>query len=126
MLSSWIRKLCLRPSQTIRRPAARGQRPRGFQPLVEVLEDRAVPAFLAPVSTAAGVTANGTAVGDFNGDAIPDIVSVGNISGRGVISVNLGNGDGTFQAPLICNSGNSNPLQVRGGDFDGERHPGHV
>ena len=36
-------------------------------------------------------------IGDFNGDGIPDIVS----APHGGIAVSLGNGDGTFAAPLI-------------------------
>jgi len=57
------------------------------------------------------------AVGDFNADRRPDIV-VANISG--VVSVLLGNGDGTFQSAV--------PTNVRGalvsaavGDFNGDR-----
>src|SRR5690242_8202268 len=120
MVLSWIRKLWRRPSGTFRHPIRRPVRPRRLHLGLETLEDRAVPAFLAPVSAAAGVTVNDMAVGDFNGDGIRDVVAVGNISGRGVISVELGNGDGTFQAAQLSNSGNSNPLQVRVADFDGD------
>src|SRR5262249_20507797 len=116
MFVSWCRKLMRRYLGKRRQQPVK----RGFRPAFDSLEDRTVPAFLAPVSSLAGVTANGMAIGDFNGDGIADIVSVGNISGRGVVSVDLGNGDGTFQAAQISNSGNSNPLQVRVADFDGD------
>ena len=119
MFRYWIRKLFSRANETYSRPKVRSNQFR-FRPQLEILEERTVPAFLTPISTGAGVTANGTATGDFNGDGITDIVSVGNISGRGVISVSLGNGDGTFQAAKISNSGNTNPLQVRVADLDGD------
>lgn len=52
------------------------------------------------------------AVGDVNGDGIPDIVAVaGGNSGCGVsdysVAVLLGNGDGTFQAPVYYSIGNN-------------------
>src|SRR5262249_33235805 len=109
---SWLRS---NKARAKKRPAALP-----LPPQLVALEDRVVPAFLAPVSTAAGVTANGAALGDFNGDGLIEVVTVGNVSGRGVVSVSLGNGDGTFQPPVISNSGNSNPLQVRVDDFDGD------
>jgi len=74
---------------------------------------------------------------DFNGDGRPDLVVVNNkdtwgLVGRaqsrtlfpaaGTVSVLLGNGDGTFQAPRIFGVGvGANSVTV--GDFNGDGHP---
>lgn len=52
-----------------------------------------------------GITVTGTtlAVADFNGDGKPDLLQLG----TGSIQVLLGNGDGTFQAPVVTNIGAS-------------------
>jgi hypothetical protein len=60
-----------------------------------------------------------TIVVDFNGDRRQDIavVNVGTAS----IEVLLGNGDGTFEAPIIYSTGNnSEPLSVIAGDFNND------
>ena len=55
------------------------------------------------------------AVGDFNGDGIPDIVS----TPHGGIAISLGNGDGTFAAPLIPNVDAADGINAFGmGDFN--------
>ncbi len=54
-------------------------------------------------------------MGDFNGDGILDL-AVANFSSAGV-SVLLGNGDGTFQAPVYYGAG-SFPGSVAVGDFN--------
>lgn len=55
------------------------------------------------------------AVGDFNGDGIPDLV----VANRGTnnVSVLLGNGDGTFQAPINTTVG-TEPSALALGDFN--------
>src|SRR5262249_51403198 len=58
--------------------------------------------------TAAGNGVYGVAKGDFNGDGALDLaatvhVNVGGVGGRSYLYVLLGNGDGTFQAPVIYN-----------------------
>jgi FG-GAP-like repeat len=44
------------------------------------------------------------AVGDMNGDGIPDIIALGSSTGYNAqVAVSLGNGDGTFKAPILKN-----------------------
>jgi hypothetical protein len=54
------------------------------------------------------------AVGDFNGDGHADFV-VANLG----VSVWLGNGDGTFQAP-VNSAGGASPIALATGDFNGD------
>ena len=78
-------------------------------------------------STAAYNT-NSVAVGDVNGDGIPDLV-VANWCGTpnqngcwyqsGAVSVLLGNGDGTFQPAVTYNSGGLDSYSVALGDLTG-------
>jgi trimeric autotransporter adhesin len=57
------------------------------------------------------------AIGDFNGDGIPDIVS----APHGGIAISLGKGDGTFAAPLIPNVDSADGINAFGvGDFNGD------
>jgi hypothetical protein len=59
-------------------------------------------------------------VGDFTGNGRQDI-AVG--TEAGLIDVFLGNGDGTFQAPLVVNLGTNNSIQALvAGDFNGDGH----
>jgi hypothetical protein len=64
-------------------------------------------------------TAFGVSVGDFNGDAVPDL-AVANFNGNN-ISVLLGYGDGTFQAPMSFPT--ASPDSVAVGDFNGDGRP---
>jgi uncharacterized protein (DUF2141 family) len=57
-------------------------------------------------------------VGDFNGDGKLDLV-VNNAGSAGTVSVLLGNGDGTFQAPINSAAGTSSSSLVVG-DFNGD------
>jgi hypothetical protein len=62
----------------------------------------------------------GLALGDFNGDGIPDLVTALSQSPRGTVSVLLGNGDGTFQEPRLFATGGNNPFGVAAGDLNGD------
>jgi hypothetical protein len=57
------------------------------------------------------------AVGDFNNDHIPDLVVNGFAPGGSAVSVLLGNGNGTFQAPQLLLPG-AQVLSVGVGDFN--------
>lgn len=61
------------------------------------------------------------AVGDFNGDGKPDLVTANpsTLPGGANVSVLLGNGDGTFQAPKNSIAG-APPQSVAVADFDGD------
>jgi hypothetical protein len=120
-LHSWLRNLhsALAPRPGQRQHARRGPK-RGptRRPDVETLEDRRVPAFLAPVDYAAYPYSHNFAMkaGDFNGDAILDLATVGQGGG---IAVLPGNPDGTFQPARYSEAGTfaAEPVLVVG-DFN--------
>jgi hypothetical protein len=55
------------------------------------------------------------AVADFNGDGKPDVLE----EGTGTLLVLLGNGDGTFQAPISTDSG-ADLTAIAAGDLNGD------
>jgi hypothetical protein len=73
--------------------------------------------FQAAVNYAVGAGPSSIAVGDFNGDGKLDLVV---LAGPVGISVLLGNGDGTFQAPLNIAVSNESPTSLAVGDFNGD------
>ena len=64
------------------------------------------------------------AVADMNGDGIPDIVALGSSSAyNGEIAIALGNGDGTFKAPILTDYAAqylNNDQGIAVGDFNGD------
>jgi hypothetical protein len=67
-----------------------------------------------------GNNPHSVAVGDFNGDGIPDLVTVGNTS-AGTVTTLLGKGDGTFtQAANSPFNVGTFPQSVAAGDFNGD------
>jgi hypothetical protein len=88
-----------------------------FQPLLLELETRVVPSFMAPRVFDAGNTPVSLAVGDFNGDGIPDLAVA--VYDSNSVSVLLGNGDGSFQ-PAHSFVAGPGPASVAVGDFNGD------
>ena len=105
------------------RPArkVRADHPRRYPPLLVELEPRVVPGFLGPLTFPVGSNPDAVAVGDFNGDGIPDLV-VANQTSLGTLRVLLGNGDGSFQGARSVAAG-SWPYSVAVGDFNGDGIP---
>ena len=64
-----------------------------------------------------GTYLSSIAVGDFNGDLVPDLAVTDSSSNS--VSVLLGNGDGTFRAPRTYGVGGA-PHSVAIGDFNGD------
>jgi hypothetical protein len=85
--------------------------------------------FRAPVTYGTGAYfVNSVAVADMNGDGIPDLVATNffknaNGSGHGAVSVLFGNGDGTFQPPVIYDSGEYSTYSVAIADLNGDGNP---
>jgi hypothetical protein len=85
-----------------------------------ILEDRTLFSLIAGRSFDAGSSPEAVAVGDFNGDGVPDLAVANHDSGT--ISVLLGNGDGTFGTGVSVGVG-SYPAAVAVGDFNGDGIP---
>jgi hypothetical protein len=116
-LATWLGGLKAAPCNR-RARRARPARPQvGYLAAAELLEDRTVPAFAAPVHYDVGPAPQAVAAGDFTGDGTPDLV-VANTGGA-TVSVVVGNGDGTFQ-PAVDSATGYSPLSVAVGDFNGD------
>ena len=76
--------------------------------------------FLAAPNFPLGTETRNVVAVDVNGDGKPDLVACNVFDGT--ISISLGNGDGTFQAPRPYAVGNQ-PQYVAVGDFNGDGKP---
>ena len=76
----------------------------------------------APTSTSpvTGITPDAIAVGDFNGDGVPDLVAANGFSNT--VTVLLGVGDGTFTPVAASPTTNVDPAGFAVADFNGDGH----
>jgi hypothetical protein len=74
--------------------------------------------FQAPIQYDVGKMPDTVAIGDWNGDGVPDL-AVGNDMPTDTLHTLLGNGDGTFQAAESYDAG-TQPRAVATGDFNGD------
>jgi autotransporter-associated beta strand protein len=72
-----------------------------------------------PPITIPGSQPKTVTVGDFNGDGILDLAAAGGPSYSGTAYVLLGNGDGTFQAPVLYAVG-AGPTDIEVADVNGD------
>jgi Calx-beta domain/FG-GAP-like repeat len=91
-----------RKKKTIR-PAHSSRARSCYRPILEALEDRTVPSLVSALSGSIGGTPTALRIGDFNGDGVPDLVSVDPL--KNTITVLLGKGDGTFGTPVSYPAG---------------------
>jgi hypothetical protein len=92
---------------------------------VDVLLSNGDGTFLPYVRYAVGWNPSSIVVGDFNGDGIPDLAvpSFGvtaTFGGSSIVSILLGNGDGTFQPHIDTGVGGILPQSIALGDFNGD------
>jgi hypothetical protein len=85
--------------------------------LLEALEDRTVPSFMAPVNYAVGTGPQAVVTADLNGDGHLDLITAN--AGSNNISVLLGNSNGTFGTAQTYATG-AGPAAVAVGDFNGD------
>jgi hypothetical protein len=84
--------------------------------------------FADPVNSPTGAPfSSGISVADFNGDGKLDLTTANSLVGRGrsarSVSVLLGRGDGTFDAPLVSTVGGAQPISPMVGDLNGDGAP---
>jgi len=109
-------------SRTSRRPdrAAKRRGSTALRLAVEGLEDRTVLSVIAPVSYPSGPSPVAMTTADFNGDGFADLATTN--SGTNGVSVELGNGDGTFQ-PYKTYSDFSAGYRMTVADLNGDGNP---
>jgi hypothetical protein len=86
-------------------------------PVVSVFLGKGDGTFRPPVDYATGCDPVWVAIGDFNGDGKPDLVTADALDNT--LSVFLGNGDGTFQSRLRQSTSPA-PFAVVAADFNGD------
>ena len=120
MFRSWFSKwLAARRKKSIAQRATKRNTSSRFRPGLECLEDRAVPAFLAPASYAAGANPAGIAVGDYNGDGRADL-AVANQTLDGDRRHPAEQRRRHVPADASITPPGPNPIDAKAGDFNGD------
>jgi hypothetical protein len=97
--------------------------------IVGILLGRGDGTFKPPaIYSSSGYGASSVAASDLNGDGIPDLVvdnicSTSSNCSKGGIVLLAGNGDGTFQAPLLYSSSGNDATSVATVDLNGDNKP---
>lgn len=91
----------------------------GFGNSVSILLGNGDGTFKARTDSPAGPFANWMAAGDFNGDGKPDLAVSNAGGGAGPLSILLGNGNGTLQAPVAYEAA-AFPCCIASGDLNGD------
>src|SRR5262249_9467596 len=86
---------------------------------VSILRNNGNGTFAPPVKYNVGGHAAALTVGDFNGDGKLDIVTANGGFGSNSVSILLGDGKGSFGAPVVY-SADQGPVAVAAGDFNGD------
>src|SRR5579871_1270832 len=104
-----------------RRPGRAAREADGsWRPRVESLDPRILPSFVAPANYATGGHPLVLALADLNGDGVTDLITG---TTDGAVSVLLGNGNGSFQAPRITTISDGFVYSVVAADFNGDGIP---
>ena len=87
------------------------------RPNLETLEHRNLPSLATPITTTLAGQLTAPRAGDFNGDGLPDLVTVNPATGNVVVALN--NGNGTFGSRAAYPAG-TNPDAVTVADVNGD------
>ena len=122
---SWLPNLqsTLARRRAKRRAKCRHKRPNSLRTTThrlnfEVLEDRALLAFVGPVDYSVGSDPVAVLAADFNNDTVLDLAVANYVDST--VSVLLGDGNGAFPAPSVNTSTGANPQSLAVGDFNGD------
>jgi hypothetical protein len=126
IFNSWLQNARLvSPSRRSRRNGRRALSSRAAarsRPRLELLEDRTLlsaVSFSPPATYPVGQGPIPVAVGDFNGDGVPDLATSNSVTQN--VSLLLGNGDGTFQTAQNFDTGSGgDDFAIAAGDFNGD------
>jgi hypothetical protein len=81
------------------------------------------PTYATAVNYAVHTNPKSVAIGDVDGDGIPDLVTANSGSAANDVTVRLGNGDGTFAAGTNFAAGGVAPISVAIGDLNRDGNP---